>query len=308
MYDKRQDWIQHERTHQTVWRCEDHLAEVFHDVHSYQNHLNSAHGLTSDSPVLQSLSTAAETYTKWQTQDCSICEYAFVEEKTFHSHMALHLEKLALFSLPRSVKNADDSAKSVDSDKAQSALADSRGGDFSSTGLSFNQDERSPFPVTMAPVDVVGRWQRAIEVVIRRNRVTRIARAFTERKIPDAPTLNELEESLSQVNSNLADSIVEGSRDNDLGLESPTLDFAESNFIRRERDHDRSFTPQRPLPATEPTRWTTSVLGWTGENNQMHHYNFRAPTDGTEPFFELRADALSTSNTPKIVYLDDQDS
>lgn len=64
---------------------------------------------------------------------CPICSIVLDSPRVLQSHIALHLERFSLFSLPRSIASGtddDDDVANVDSDKADGTMEDSRDDDF----------------------------------------------------------------------------------------------------------------------------------------------------------------------------------
>lgn len=53
------------------------------------------------------------------------------------------------------------------------------------------------------------------------------------------------------------------------------------------------------------TRLTSSTLGWTRDNNNMHLYDFYVP-DNAVPFFQRKQDVYVSDVLPDFVELDDQ--
>ncbi|KAL8310454.1 hypothetical protein RB597_010336 [Gaeumannomyces tritici] len=90
LYDTREDWIQHETTnHFAAWRCLEHEGLSFSSVEEYQAHLAACHGAGR---------RVGESSLVPPDRRCPICNFSAASE--LHKHIALHLERVALFSLP----------------------------------------------------------------------------------------------------------------------------------------------------------------------------------------------------------------
>ncbi|PKK49182.1 hypothetical protein CI102_3828 [Trichoderma harzianum] len=96
LYDNRDDWIQHEiSTHQIVFRCPKHEEETFTTLATYEEHTQKHHKEDVMSP-----SFARSTTTNIH-RSCPVCSIVLGTSKKFWNHIALHLERFAMFSLPR---------------------------------------------------------------------------------------------------------------------------------------------------------------------------------------------------------------
>lgn len=119
LYDSRQDWVQHENSeHRKIWRCLEHSEQVFKRLETYKHHLQEQHagsisGEASSIRIIQ----ASESVSGDVGRLCPICMVELDTTRGMEGHIALHLERFARFSLPRSVIN-DDDGSDADSDKA----------------------------------------------------------------------------------------------------------------------------------------------------------------------------------------------
>lgn len=151
LYDSRQDWVQHENSaHRMIWRCLEHVNQVFTRVDTYKHHLQSEHAQANDEASLDRIIQASESVSDVADWACPICMVMLDTARAMEGHVALHLERLACFSLPRSVIGDDES--NADSDKANGVAEESRDGafdddsnEFSNTNGSVNQEtEHTP--------------------------------------------------------------------------------------------------------------------------------------------------------------------
>ncbi|OTA05216.1 hypothetical protein A9Z42_0058410 [Trichoderma parareesei] len=102
LYDSRDDWIQHEvSAHQTMFQCPVHPDDTFDSSEAYERHIQShCHGETLP------LSLAKSTMTNIQ-RSCPVCSIVLQNTHESQSHIALHLERFAMFTLPRSTDDPD---------------------------------------------------------------------------------------------------------------------------------------------------------------------------------------------------------
>lgn len=142
LYDSRQDWVQHENSeHRKVWRCLDHSDQVFERLETYKRHLQEQHrgsisGEASSIRIIQASESASDIVGR----ACPICMVELDTTRAMESHIALHLERFARFSLPRSVIN-DDDGSNADSDRANRVDEEgSRDHDFEG-GLELHSDK-----------------------------------------------------------------------------------------------------------------------------------------------------------------------
>ncbi|KAL6835399.1 hypothetical protein V8C40DRAFT_272685 [Trichoderma camerunense] len=96
LYDNRDDWIEHETsTHQTVLRCPMHEEETFTTLATYDEHTQAFHKEDA-MPSSFASSTATNIH-----RSCPICSIVLGTVQKLQNHIALHLERFAMFSLPR---------------------------------------------------------------------------------------------------------------------------------------------------------------------------------------------------------------
>ncbi|KAG8161163.1 hypothetical protein KVR01_009427 [Diaporthe batatas] len=119
LYDSRKDWVQHENSeHRKVWRCPEHENKVFESIDGYRRHLRERHaGSIGGEASLARIIQASESVADTSKRACPICTVELDTGRAMEGHIALHLERFASFSLPRSVDN-DDDGSNADSGKA----------------------------------------------------------------------------------------------------------------------------------------------------------------------------------------------
>lgn len=111
-----------------MYRCPEHAEQVFIGSATYEEHLKLEHSYSS------AISDALVQHASGSTMHapgrlCPVCSFSAPTAKTLQSHMALHLERFSLFSLPRGVTEDDDNPGEAASDKVNAMAQDSRAED-----------------------------------------------------------------------------------------------------------------------------------------------------------------------------------
>ncbi|KAB5586279.1 hypothetical protein GE09DRAFT_1166719 [Coniochaeta sp. 2T2.1] len=142
LYDTRQDWIQHENTcHRTVWRCPSHQDQSFRRLGAFLAHVDDGHVAGVGTAVPESLIRASECTSDDSDRPCPVCLFSTEKTADMSKHIALHLERIALFSIPRSVGEDDDEGGGLGSQSVNLPDDDSR--DDLSNNHDFLDDDAS---------------------------------------------------------------------------------------------------------------------------------------------------------------------
>ncbi|PTB69279.1 hypothetical protein BBK36DRAFT_1104851, partial [Trichoderma citrinoviride] len=129
LYDSRDDWIQHETSaHHTILRCPKHEEETFTTTAAYEAHIHEHHH-NQTLPL-----SLAKSITDMH-RSCPICSRVLQTIQQLQSHIALHLERFAMFTLPRSL----DEIKGSDLESQPAGV--SSASDRSSNGYSDSNSE-----------------------------------------------------------------------------------------------------------------------------------------------------------------------
>ncbi|KAF3319649.1 hypothetical protein TWF173_000262 [Orbilia oligospora] len=109
LYDTRQDWLQHEGSiHRRVFLCPKHPHQDFLSLSDYQEHIFDGH-ISSDGNVpINLIIQSNESTLTTPDRPCPICLAWIDDMGALQKHIALHLERFAIFSLPRDVHFTDD--------------------------------------------------------------------------------------------------------------------------------------------------------------------------------------------------------
>ena len=130
LYDNRLDWIQHENTHRKVFRRSEHSDEEFFKLSEYQEHVQNEDKHCRDGTSLNLIDNASQSIVRFPDRDCPICSASLTTSNAMQGHIALHLERFSLFSIPRNVGVNDVEADEVASNEANLAANESRKDDF----------------------------------------------------------------------------------------------------------------------------------------------------------------------------------
>ena len=118
LYDSWKDWTTHERwAHTRVWRCAIHSSETHHSALSFKEHLQKDHSISSDLEH-QQLSSLSAHLDETVTRDCPFCLCSIEDKDQLQNHIATHLQKIAIFALPRSTDIEDEPEEENTSNKA----------------------------------------------------------------------------------------------------------------------------------------------------------------------------------------------
>ena len=115
LFSKRREWIEHEASHRKAWRCPEHTTAVYRTRAALEDHLRSNHLDSFPESQLTTIADVGETTTMDIRQKCPICHVSVDDlgSSDFHNHIANHLERIAVFSLPSAVENDSDGASSI---------------------------------------------------------------------------------------------------------------------------------------------------------------------------------------------------
>jgi len=112
LYDNWKDWSTHERwAHSKIWRCAKHPLEVYSSLPSFKQHLHDDYGQSLPESELARLISESETVSEDVSRDCPFCLWNGAEDAmSLQTHIATHLQRIALFALPRSINVRDASS------------------------------------------------------------------------------------------------------------------------------------------------------------------------------------------------------
>ena len=127
LYDSWKDWVAHETwTHNRIWRCIKHTEKTFYNVEDFQQHLRETH--TQSQAELTEITEASAVVSTNPNRLCPFCESSAKSTNKMENHVGAHLQRIALFALPRSTEHDRDSSHGSQgqSDNADLVGKDSR--------------------------------------------------------------------------------------------------------------------------------------------------------------------------------------
>ncbi|KAK3998116.1 hypothetical protein QBC44DRAFT_386391 [Cladorrhinum sp. PSN332] len=138
LYDNIQAWIKHEESmHRRAMRCPEHPTHAtFTHPGDFRMHLESEHSHCDDDAKEALLIYASNSTSESVARCCPICFVVFAAADDFNNHIARHLERFSLFSLPRSAGDdgADDRHQPGSNEPDNSQGTASRGEGAASRG------------------------------------------------------------------------------------------------------------------------------------------------------------------------------
>ncbi|KAK6495223.1 hypothetical protein TWF481_003249 [Arthrobotrys musiformis] len=132
LYDSRGEWLQHENSmHRRVFHCALHPEEAFASAGDFEEHIKDGHLGSSDRIPAALLLQASQSTSAAPDRYCPICLRSLETMDSLTKHIALHLERLSLFSFPRDVSNAEVGEEASElSNEANPSFRGSRYEDF----------------------------------------------------------------------------------------------------------------------------------------------------------------------------------
>ncbi|KAF5486785.1 Ankyrin repeat domain-containing protein 50 [Colletotrichum siamense] len=154
MYPSKASWLEHEaKAHRRVWRCFEH-KDLFKSRSALVRHFEVSHPNLSEAQI-QHMSELAVVSTKDERVVCPYCQSHGPFESNLADHIALHMERMASFAVPRSSGEEDDSTHGGNSGAAQGArsaaslrsvslrFSSSQSDQSSGHTLDINQDDKA---------------------------------------------------------------------------------------------------------------------------------------------------------------------
>lgn len=132
LYSDREEWFQHQEQHYWTWRCGSINHTPYEHYEHFTKHLESEHGLPQASLEHTNVEQLYRVPRDPSTLTCQICQQP---SKDLRKHVARHLERIALFALPREPKSEEFDGES----EATHAARRSR------TTLSHQYEDDLPF-------------------------------------------------------------------------------------------------------------------------------------------------------------------
>lgn len=147
MYVTRHDWLYHEvQLHQKIWTCIKSCETTFESPNDLKSHLLGSHPGSFSPDQLSILSDMCERpIDPGKLCQCALCG-AEMSLRDLNTHVASHLEEIALFVLP---VDTDESASNLDSHHAERPRGNDahlENDDLSSLGSFTEESAADPYP------------------------------------------------------------------------------------------------------------------------------------------------------------------
>ncbi|KAK0507602.1 hypothetical protein JMJ35_010125 [Cladonia borealis] len=143
MFEKRDEWFQHElQSHRVEWRCGQESHPQYGDQAAFLAHMSDCHNATVDAAQSAVFLGMFERPKQTQTGNCCLC---LREAKNLGTHLAHHLEQIALFALPRESEIPEMNSRfnvrgSIETLSKEKTSLDSRSEKTQSQNETFLQD------------------------------------------------------------------------------------------------------------------------------------------------------------------------
>ncbi|KAF3071412.1 hypothetical protein CFAM422_006400 [Trichoderma lentiforme] len=119
VYQRRKDWVAHmKQEHWVSWSCSFGCSKSFRSQESFEKHATTVHGQDFESIDLQAVLNLCRFPSDTNTVGtCPFCfDYEIKSDKSYQSHVGDHLERLALFVLPKTLFYDDSDVSDEDND------------------------------------------------------------------------------------------------------------------------------------------------------------------------------------------------
>ena len=161
MYEGKDEWFEHEAQHLGGYHCGQPDHTTFADILEFQSHMECEHGIASSALAVTDTSTIFHKRTNQSdAETCPLCKEVTT---TLKHHLGRHLERIALFAIPRNYEDDDrEAARSDDAQVSVGVLDDSHADHSQQTTTTSedNEDLNSEhwFERT-SPSDFVAKYQ-----------------------------------------------------------------------------------------------------------------------------------------------------
>ncbi|KAL5346792.1 hypothetical protein ACLOAV_007933 [Pseudogymnoascus australis] len=138
LFATKQEWLNHEHTHQKAWQCPEHASAHFSTPEDLKAHLLAETHESLQRMGLEDLLAICETVRPDFRTTCPICFVDTGSSYDLENHLANHLERFAAFALPRDVDSDADEGSHNDSNMSEHAIARSDQSDVSELSHAYD--------------------------------------------------------------------------------------------------------------------------------------------------------------------------
>ncbi|OBT75924.1 hypothetical protein VF21_05770 [Pseudogymnoascus sp. 05NY08] len=144
LFATKQEWLNHEHTHQKAWQCPEHASTHFLTQDDLKRHLLAENHESLQRMDLGDLLAISETVRPDSRTICPICFVDAGSSYGLENHLANHLERFAAFALPRDVEGDADEESPENSNMSDHAIARSDQSEDSDISYAFaNEDKKA---------------------------------------------------------------------------------------------------------------------------------------------------------------------
>jgi hypothetical protein len=149
LYGNRDEWYEHESSHRQVYHCGERAHERFADEVLFRHHMVYYHKLTIESTRnSSSLSIFLQPIHHSTTMRCHLCGNTTSRLK---SHLSHHLERIALFAIPKI--NEIEEASQIGDDELSVVLLDGSRINKSGSSLKSPESALASYTFSSEPID-----------------------------------------------------------------------------------------------------------------------------------------------------------
>ncbi|ELR10333.1 hypothetical protein GMDG_04715 [Pseudogymnoascus destructans 20631-21] len=156
LFATKQEWLNHEHTHQKAWQCPEHASTHFLRQDDLKRHLLAENHESLQRMGLEDLLAICETARPDSRTVCPICFVDAGSSYGLENHLANHLERFAAFALPRDVEGDADEESPENSNMSDHAFARSDQSEVSDISYAFAGEDKK------AEIETLARMTRGI--------------------------------------------------------------------------------------------------------------------------------------------------
>ncbi|OBT88811.1 hypothetical protein VE02_03180 [Pseudogymnoascus sp. 03VT05] len=156
LFATKQEWLNHEHTHQKAWQCPEHASTHFLTQDDLKRHLLAENHESLQRMGLEDLLAISETVRPDSRTICPICFVDAGSSYGLENHLANHLERFAAFALPRDVEGDADEESPENSNMSDHAIARSDQSEDSDISYAFASEDKK------AEIETLVRMTRGI--------------------------------------------------------------------------------------------------------------------------------------------------
>ena len=137
-FPSRNSWYLHEtQEHRCVWHCNVEGHGIYKTQKLFMDHMSQSHGTKLSWEQMANLAPMFRRSDRSSSGKCNLC---FRKSKSLCDHVARHLERIALFALPRLSINEADSRSSQNQQSLEALLSDDGSRSASAKHQSSDED------------------------------------------------------------------------------------------------------------------------------------------------------------------------